>query len=195
MIAICWFASFNVQAATGVTSMGFEVTVLRDLGIVIEYEASADPLLTGPVALSFSAKLRNIGTSAVLWKWSIEPAGAADNVGEHPFLALHMYRILNGRITQIGRADVKHAFYAGNNNCSSAGGQIIYPTCEDNYTATTNSNRLYMAPREEVTAGTGAWTRVGSHFDGGGTVDFRDHQGDAEHDDFEHRLVVAGGDL
>lgn len=43
-----WPATCYAQvAAIDVTSMGFEATVLRDLGIGIEYESTADALLAG----------------------------------------------------------------------------------------------------------------------------------------------------
>lgn len=41
------------------------------------------------------------------------------------------------------------------------------------YASSTNSNRYIMAPPEEVTAGTGAWMRVGSHFDGSPTAEIK----------------------
>jgi hypothetical protein len=149
----------------------------------------------GPVALSFSARLRNSGTSAILWKRSIEPDGPPEEIGEHPFLALHVYRILDGKIEQIGRADIKHAFYSTNIDCPCSGGHTIYPGCEDIYGSNTNSNRQYFAHREEVSVGTGAWSRVGSHFDATPVDDFRDHGGNSAHDSFEHRLLVDESDL
>jgi hypothetical protein len=40
-----------------------------------------------------------------------------------------------------------------------------------------------------------SWTSLGSHFDGIPVNDYRDHGGDADHDSFEHRLVVIEPDL
>jgi hypothetical protein len=93
--------------------------------------------------------------------------------------------------------------------CVCAGGHILYPNCRDTYGVTTNRDRYYLGPREEVTASTGAWQRIGSHFDqclsGPCTPgvddadDFRDHFGDSPagfyHDDFEHRLTVEEAEL
>ena len=149
----------------------------------------------GRVAITFAAALRNEGTSTIEWKRAIEPDGSAANVGEHPFLALHFYRIADGRIRQIGRSGVKHAFFSANTGCSCAGAQFIYAGCEDLYSAATNRNQQFLAPRDEVTASTGGWTRVGSHFDGTPVDDFRHHHGDVDHDDFEHRLVVDEAEL
>ena len=172
---------------------------LIDIGTVIQLAREPG----GRVALSFSAQLRNVGTSSILWKEAIEPEShvPAHPVGEHPFLTLHVYRIANGRITQVGRSGVKHAFFAVNSNCPCAGAHVIYSGCEDTYGRSTNANRNYLAPREEVSAGSGDWSSLGSHFDGSPVDDFRDHgNGSSEHDDFEHRLLVdesslqAGGD-
>lgn len=140
------------------------------------------------VALAPSALLRNAGTADVPWFQAIRPDG---RVGPHPYLAMNMYRIQNGRIEQIGASDVKHAFFALNNDCDCPGDQILYATCTDLYAASTNGDFLHLAPRDEVTAFTGAWTSLGSHFDGEPVDDFRSHSGSSsEHDPFDHRLVV-----
>lgn len=149
----------------------------------------------GRVAITYAAQLRNVGTSTIEWGRSIEPDGLPADVFEHPFLALRVYRILNGRIEQVGRSDVKHAFFSTNTGCPCFGAQYIYEGCEDTYGAGTNANQLYLAPPEEVTASTGQWTRVGSHFDGVPADDFRNHTGAVDHDAFEHRLLVDDADL
>ena len=156
------------------------------------------------VALSLSATLHNVGTSSIEWYEAIQPDGTAENVGEHPYLALHLYRLSGGRLKQIGRADVKHAFYATNSppcvDCDSPcrscpGGHVIYSDCLDVYPSSTNANRLYLGPRAEITLSTGAWTRLGSHFDGQPVNDFRNHGGSNDHDAFEHRLIAQDADL
>ena len=164
---------------------------LQQLGTVSQLEREPG----GRVALTLSAVLRNAGTSAILWKEAIEPDGVPENVGEHPYLALHVYRLQGSRIKQIGRSDVKHAFFTVNEKCPCAGGHVIYPGCEDVYGASTNANRLHLGPREEVTLATGAWTRLGSHFDALPVNDFRDHDGESAHDGFEHLLTVQEADL
>ncbi len=138
------------------------------------------------VALAPSALLRNIGKADVPWYRAIAPDG---QVGPHPYLTMNMYRIQDGRLEQIGSSDVKHAFFALNNDCDCPGGQILYATCTDLYAASTNGNFLYLAPRDEVTAFTGDWTSLGSHFDGEPVDDFRSHAASG-HDPFDHRLVV-----
>ena len=147
------------------------------------------------IAMSYSATLLNAGTASIEWFQAIEPDSFPANIGPHPYLALHVYRIVGDVIEQIGRSDVKHAFFSTNQDCPCAGGHTIYPGCTDTYGSSTNLNRLYLAPREELSAFSGEWTRVGSHFDGDLVNDFRDHGGDSAHDSFEHRLIVAEPDL
>jgi hypothetical protein len=147
------------------------------------------------VALSAAAELRNVGQGAIPWYQTIEPDAPAANIGEHPYLALNFYRIAGGAIEQLGRSDVKHAYRSINTGCACDVGHVIYPTCEDIYGVNTNLDRIHLGPREELTARSGAWQRLGSHFDGIPVDDFRDHLGDAVHDDFEHRLVVSEPEL
>jgi len=146
----------------------------------------------GRVAVAASARVRNLGPGDVPWFRAIAPASP---VGPHPYLALHFYRLSGGVLTQIGRSDLKHAFFAANSNCACAGGQILYAGCEDIYGAFTNLDRTNLAPRDEIDAHGLAWTSLGSHFDGLPTDDVRDHGGDAAHDAFDHRLVVMEPDL
>ncbi len=149
------------------------------------------------VAMAPTASLRNDGTADVRWFRAIEPDGGVgpEFIGDHPFLVLHFYRISGGIVEQLGRSDVKHAFFSVNSGCPCAGGQILYVGCGDTYGSGTNVNRFYLAPREELTAGKGDWESLGSHFDASPVDDFRNHGGNSEHDDFQHRLVVSEPDL
>ncbi len=159
----------------------------------------------GRVAMAPAADLTNVGIGSVAWGQAIlpdsaEPLGDPALIGEHPYLSLHFFRLADGRMRQIGQSDIKHAFYAVNSGCTCPGGQVLYPACSDRYGAGNNSDRLHFAPRSEVTVSTGQWTRVGSHFDNFGAPlneqndDFRSHQR-ADHDAFEHLLVVQEPDL
>ncbi len=150
------------------------------------------------VAFAPAVRLQNVGTADVPWYRSIAPDGFGSFtvIGQHPFLVMHLYRTANGRIRQIGRSGVKHAFFSGNTPpCDCQADQVLFNDCTDLYGASTNANRTFLALRDEVTASTGAWTRIGSHFDGSPVDDFRDH-GSSDHlDPFEHRLGTAVGDL
>jgi hypothetical protein len=146
----------------------------------------------GRVAIAPGAVVRNLGPGDVQWFRAIAPASP---VGPHPFLALHFYRLSGGVLEQIGRADLKHTFFATNTGCSCPGGQILYAGCEDYYGISTNLDRTNLAPRDEIDALAVTWTSLGSHFDGLPVDDFRHHGGNAAHDNFEHRLVVMESDL
>ena len=146
----------------------------------------------GRIAVAPGATVRNLGPGDVQWFRAIAPASP---VGPHPFLALHFYRLSGGVLEQIGRADVKHTFFATNTACACPGGQILYAGCEDLYGISTNLDRTNLAPRDEIDALAVTWTSLGSHFDGLPVDDFRHHGGNAAHDNFEHRLVVMESDL
>jgi hypothetical protein len=146
----------------------------------------------GRIAISPSATVQNLGPGDVQWYRSIAPSSP---VGPHPFLVLNFYRLSGGVLEQIGREDVKHAFFATNEICGCTPGHIFYAGCQDVYGVNTNLDRLNLAPRSEVDAHAASWTSLGSHFDGVPVNDVRDHGGNAEHDSFEHRLVVQEPDL
>jgi len=146
----------------------------------------------GRIAVAPGATVRNLGPGDVQWFRAIAPASP---VGPHPFLALHFYRLSGGVLEQIGRADLKHTFFATNTACPCLGGQILYAGCEDLYGISTNLDRTNLAPRDEIDALAVTWTSLGSHFDGLPVDDFRHHGGNAAHDNFEHRLVVMESDL
>jgi hypothetical protein len=146
----------------------------------------------GRIAVAPGATVRNLGPGDVQWFRAIAPASP---VGPHPYLALHFYRLSGGVLEQIGRADLKHTYFATNTACPCAGGQILYAGCEDFYGISTNLDRTNLAPRDEIDALTLSWTSLGSHFDGLPVDDYRHHGGDEAHDDFEHRLVVMESDL
>ncbi|MCA9753736.1 MAG: hypothetical protein KC591_16185, partial [Gemmatimonadetes bacterium] len=90
----------------------------------------------------------------------------------HPFIALAMFRLENGRLEQIGRNYVKHGFFAlSNNQCdfgcpSPSNGTYLAIGCSDTYSASNNGNRMYLGPREEIDPYLGTWEACGSYFDG-----------------------------
>jgi hypothetical protein len=142
----------------------------------------------GRVAMAPAATVRNLGPGDVQWYRAIAPAGP---LGPHPYLALHFYRLSNGVLEQVGRADLKHTFFATNTNCDCPSGQILYAGCEDLYGVSTNLDRANLAPRSELDVSTMTWSSLGSHFDGVPVDNFRSHFGDGSHDAFQHRLVVT----
>lgn len=185
---------------TGLSGIGIQGgDCIPDLGDPVDVELTVLDSLTqaareagGRVSMAPSAELLNNGPGDVSWYRSIAPSNP---VGPHPYLALHMYRLSGDVLEQIGRADLKHAFYATNTGCPCPGGNVLFVGCEDLYGVNTNLGQYYLGPRDELDALTRAWNRVGSHFDGSPVDDFRDHIGSSVHDDFEHRLVVQESDL
>ena len=95
-------------------------------GLDVDVELTGITFLTevhhggGRVAMSPYVDLHNIGPSDVEWYRPIYPDGGFDPaiIGPHPFLVLSFYRLADGALHQIGRADVKHAFFAANSNCA-----------------------------------------------------------------------------
>jgi hypothetical protein len=162
------------------------------------------------VALGMSALLENVGEGTVAWGEAIAPPSFGA-VGEHPFLSMAFYRVdAAGGIVQLGLSGAKHAFRALNSGCPCPSDNFMYPGCGDIYGVATNVDRNWLGPRDEVSAQSGHWQRVGSHFDQCLALqptgcdpalhdmnDFRDHEGDSPvyHDSFEHRLEVPEAEL
>ena len=150
------------------------------------------------VAMAPSADLMNVGQFDVRWYWAIAPSGFnGTNIGPHPFLIMHFYREHDGVFEQIGRSDVKHAWNTVNSGCPCSPGQVMYTGCGDRYGIGNNANQFYFGPRDELTAHLGAFQSLGSHFDGIPNDDNTRNHGwiAADHDRFEHRLVVQEPDL
>lgn len=150
------------------------------------------------VALSMLTKLVNVGLHDVPWFWAIEPPGPIMPViGQHPFAVFNLYQERGGIFRQIGKSDVKHAFYSTNTDCDCPGAQIIFSGCADIYGVANNANQFYFGPRSEVHALNGQWNAFGSHFDVTAVQptpdNFRSHS--VETDALTHRLVVDESQL
>ena len=183
------------QSAGGACSDGFGPTV--DLALTAMFSISQRARDPGNVvALSVDAHLRNVGIHDVRWYWHIAPntVGNGTNFGPHPFLSQSYYRELDGVFRQIGLSDLKHAWNTVNGDCPCPGGQVMFTGCTDVYGLHNNANQFFFGPRSELTAHTGEWTSLGSHFDATPVDDFRDHDFDG-HDNFTHRLTVPESDL
>lgn len=147
------------------------------------------------VSVGPATQLKNVGTYSVPWFWAINPPqlSYATVIGQHPYVIFNFYRVLNGVLEQIGRSDAKHAFYSTNEDCPCAGAQTIFPGCSDTYQYNNNVNQFFFAPRNEITAHTGAWTLNGSHFDGTPVDGIRHHSNEVNN--FTHLLVLQEADL
>jgi hypothetical protein len=121
---------------------------------------------TGALVVDQDSSLRNAGTTAVAWYTMFQGEFPPYNNDQHPFLVWNTYRIDgNGRIKQIGVSGVKHAFYTVNWNCGCAGGNVIWPTCEDTYSNYNNDSSGDLGPRSEIIPYTAQWGRCGSVYD------------------------------
>lgn len=96
------------------------------------------------------------------------PATAPYGNDQHPYLIWNLYRIdADGRINQIGRSGVKHAFLTTNSPCDSypGTGYILGRGCVDTYGTSNNDWVPDLGPRSEIVPATGIWGRCGSVFD------------------------------
>ncbi len=142
-------------------------------------------LVQGRVAITPSAKLRNVGVGDVQWEAPLAEV--------HPMLAWAMYRESAGVFEQIGISTVKHAFNAQNNDCPCASGPVLWAGgCSDVYGTFTNADRSNLAPRDEIAAHPVDWDSCGSFMDPE-CDDVRNFPTPAN--GLERRLHVAEADL
>jgi hypothetical protein len=145
--------------------------------------------LDGRVAIAPSAYFENIGSGDAPWfnMFALPMAGSdcIDNGAgtcepydndQGGILVFAFYRLLDGRLEQIGLSAAKHAFNSTNTDGSGSldcerllrgagSGKVVWRGCEDNYSTSTNGNRDFLGPRSEITAHTGEWAKLGSIFD------------------------------
>lgn len=87
---------------------------------------------------------------------------------QHPYLIWNLYRVdSTGRIEQVGRSGVKHAWLTTNSPCDVNPGNnhILGRGCVDTYGTGNNDNIDDLGPRNEIIPATGQWGRCGSVFD------------------------------
>ena len=82
------------------------------------------------------------------------------NQNRHPVIGQNMYRIKDGRLTQIGQSWLKHGFFALSEDicelgCQSTNGSHLGVGCSDPYTAGLNGQQSNLGPRSEVNASNG----------------------------------------
>ena len=130
----------------------------------------------------------------VVWRQKFFANCPPYNNDQHPYLIWNLYRIdPEGRIEQIGRSGVKHAFLTTNQNCSEEpvpSGYVLERGCSDTYGVSNNDSPNDLGPRNEVVAAPGLWGRCGSIHDPNCNGNDEDFVG---YSDFTHRLVVQEG--
>lgn len=159
-----------------------------DVGLVALYQLQAQCAVapcsgigsgdaTPRVKLTPGVTLRNIGTADVPWVGKFlqfaAPGGTElthpyPQPDQHPMLVWNAYRVdADGRLRQIGRSGLKHAFATENLGCTCNpdNWQILGPQCSDRYDVGSNDYSSALGPRSEVIASDGRWGRCGSAFD------------------------------
>jgi len=119
-----------------------------------------------------SARLKNIGAVDVPWYQFFSGNFPPYNNDQHPYLIWNLYKVKEGRMTQIAASAMKHAFFTTNTSCSGTNcgdNHILWPECEDLYGVGSNDNGQFLGPREELNPFTGVWDSCNSFFDPGCT--------------------------
>lgn len=115
-----------------------------------------------------------LGTSTARYAadvaWHVKFSGSNPPYGndQHPYLIWNLYRVdAQGRIEQIGRSGVKHAFLTINTTCDDnpSDGHILGRGCGDTYGTGNNDSIGDLGPRSELIPATAQWGRCGSVYD------------------------------
>ncbi len=125
----------------------------------------------------------------VVWRQKFMSACPPYDNDQHPYLVWNTYRIdADGRIEQIGRSGVKHAFLTTNNPCDDHPGTgfILGRGCEDTYGTSNNDSNNDLGPRSEIIAATGEWGRCGSIYD----PDCNGVQNSSGNSSFDQRMQI-----
>jgi hypothetical protein len=113
--------------------------------------------LNGIAAYAVGTNACNIGDEPVNW---------VSGVNQHPVIAQNMFRFSpagGGRFEQIGQSWLKHGFASTNSTfcgtCTQPPGEFtqLGVGCSDAYGSGLNGERVFLGPRSEVNATTGAY--------------------------------------
>ncbi len=149
----------------------------------------------GQAVFAPNATLRNSNndnTAEVPWYAKFSGYRPPYNNDQHPFLIWNLYRIdAEGRLEQIARSGVKHAFLTTNTSCNdptcgSVSGSILGRHCQDIYSSGNNDSNTALGPRSEIVPALGIWGRCGSIYD----PDCNHAANNANVGNFDHRLIV-----
>lgn len=149
----------------------------------------------GQAVFAPNATLRNSNTdntAEVPWYAKFSGYRPPYNNDQHPFLIWNLYRIdAEGRLEQIARSGVKHAFLTTNTacndpTCGSVSGSILGRHCQDIYSSGNNDSNTALGPRSEIVPALGIWGRCGSIYD----PDCNHVANNANVGSFDHRMIV-----
>lgn len=113
----------------------------------------------GLVGITAATTSCNKGDAPLQWQ--------AAPKSEHPVITLNLYRLMDGRMEQIGKSWAKHGFLATNQNqcagvaglpqCTQPGGagDQLRPGCSDTYGEELNADPAYLGPRSKINPSTG----------------------------------------
>lgn len=162
----------------------------------------------GELVVVPSVTLRNssaANASEVPWYTKFTGYFAPYDNDQHPFLVWNLYRLdADGRIEQIARSGLKHAFATANDGCVEPcnNQHILGRGCSDLYNSFSNDANAFLSPRSEVIPSRGIWGRCGSVFDDGldafgiGTPGCDSVQDAAPaNDGYRERMVVREADI
>jgi len=177
-------------ADVGLIGMG----IVRDQGTIAVDDQTFE-IVTPSSALR---NLQDLDGADIPWHEKFTGNFPPHNNDQHPYLIWNMYRVDSvGKLEQIGRSGIKHAFLTVNTSCAANGGincsnnHILWPGCEDVYPVGNNDSARDLGPREEVNPLTGIFVSTGSFFDpnrDGQQENFSDAPG-------ENRMQVLREDL
>lgn len=146
------------------------------------------------IKIAPSATLRNESQADVPWIRQFEslesyPYSPPD---QHGYLVWNLYRITDGRIKMLAASGAKHAFFTVNQSCelNCDNNNVVWPGCEDIYSAGSNDMPEHQGPRNEIEASIGEWDNCGSFFDPECTGSQTDNAGQ-----WQHRLLVDPAQL
>lgn len=124
---------------------------------------SPPAMLTDPLGSSTASYAADVA-----WNQKFTGPYAPYGNDQHPFLIWNLYRIdADGRISQIGRSGVKHAWLTTNQSCDGGTGNnhILGRGCVDTYSQNNNDEISDLGPRSEIIPAKGLWGRCGSVYD------------------------------
>ncbi len=170
-----WQGQLGALTDVALTNLGSSATMWGCIGSCTGSSAGAR------IYFAPNATLQNVGTADVpWWDWLVSgysaPLPPLPPYGnrQHPLLVWNLYRIDGaGRLDQIGRSGVKHAWYATNGTCGCNGGNILWAApnattlegCTDTYSAGNNNESRRLGPRSEIVPKDAVWGRCGSVWD------------------------------
>jgi len=142
-------------------------TVGPDVTVINLTSVDNNGVFAGIRGYSIGTTSCNVGDAPVAWCNTIGGCGMFLQQEDHPVIAQNLYRLKDGRFSQIGMSWLKHGFLSTNSPNSAClpgvpcsfpplGGDQLGVGCTDTYGASLNGSRP-LGMRSEVDATTGAF--------------------------------------